>query len=49
MKIRFSKSPAMASQGVRWWYWGIDEWSPFPDFENEELEAAHRSGTEEVG
>jgi hypothetical protein len=36
------------SLGIQWFFWGVDEWLPFDEFENEELETAHTSGASEV-
>ena len=36
-------------EGVRWFYWGLDEWCPFESFESAELEAAYHQGIDEVG
>jgi hypothetical protein len=37
------------SLGIQWFFWGVDEWLPFDEFENEELERAYLSGASEVG
>lgn len=47
-KKLFCRASNFEMERVRWFYRCLDEWSPFTDFENDELESAHRSGTNEV-